>query len=186
MKRRFAIALLATTAIALTACNKTGSQSSLDKELDAYQASAAAADAVALKANQDFLAATARQPGVISLPSGLMYKVLSSPDPKAPQPTASDTVTVNYEGSLVNGHVFDSSYARGQPATFPLGRVIEAWQVGIPLMHKGDTYMLYVPSALGYGAQGMGADIPPDSVLVFKVQLLDIGGKTPPEPQPVN
>lgn len=183
MKRILPAVLLAATA--LTACNKGGNHSDIDKEMDAYQASAASADAAALKEGADFLARTAKEPGVVSLPSGLMYKVISSPDPKAPQPKSDDTVTVMYEGTLVNGHVFDSSYARGQPATFPLGRVIQAWQMGIPLMHKGDTYMLYVPSSLGYGDQGMGSDIPPNSVLVFKVQLLDIGGKTPPAPQPV-
>jgi len=101
---------------------------------------------------------------------------VANPDPTAPQPTVNDTVTVNYEGKLIDGTTFDSSYERNQPASFPLNRVVEAWQIGIPLMHKGDTLMLYVPPALGYGEQDQGA-IPPNSVLVFKVQLLGINGK---------
>lgn len=130
-----------------------------------------------VKAGQDFLAKTAKEPGVVKLPSGLMYKVIADPNPTAPQPTVDDTVKINYEGKLVDGTVFDSSYERGVPAVFPLGRLVKAWQIGIPLMHKGDTYMLYVPPELGYGAEGGGDAIPPNSVLIFKVQLIDIAGK---------
>ncbi len=131
-----------------------------------------------LKAGQDFMAKTAKEPGVVTLPSGLMYKVVSDPNPGAPQPTATDTVKVHYEGTLVDGKVFDSSYERGVPAVFGLQNVVKAWQIGIPLMHKGDTYMLYVPPELGYGAEAApDGSIPANSVLIFKVQLLDIAGK---------
>ncbi len=129
------------------------------------------------KANTDFMARTAKEPGVVTLPSGLMYKIVSDPNPNAPRPSISDTVKIHYEGKLVNGKVFDSSYERGAPAVYPLANLIKAWQIGIPLMHKGDTYMLYVPAALGYGDAGAGDEIPPGSVLIFKVQLLDIEGK---------
>jgi FKBP-type peptidyl-prolyl cis-trans isomerase len=142
----------------------------------AYQSSMDAAAAQNAKAGQDYLAKVAKEPGVVTLPSGLMYKVIESPNPSAPQPTVNDSVTVNYEGKLIDGTTFDSSYERNQPATFPLAGVVEGWQIGIPLMHKGDTIMLYVPPKLGYGEQDKGP-IPPNSALVFKVQLLGINGK---------
>ena len=152
-------------ALSMTACNKT------------EQATDPVAAADYVKAGQDFLAKTAKEPGVVTLPSGLMYKVLSSPNPSAPKPAVTDKVKVHYEGKLVDGKVFDSSYERGTPAVFKVNQVVEGWQIGIPLMHKGDTYMLYVPSNLGYGEIARGEDIPANSVLVFKVELLDIQGK---------
>ena len=167
------IAALLTAGLILGACSD---KSDMDKAFAEQEAAASSLAAASQVANAAFLAKTAKEAGVVTLPSGLMYKVLSSPNPAAPQPTAQDTVTVNYEGKLVDGTIFDSSYQRNQPATFPLGRVVEAWQIGIPLMHQGDTYMLYVPAKLGYGDKDMG-EIPPNSVLVFKVQLLGIGGK---------
>lgn len=175
-----ATALFAATLVlplALTACGRAMDHSEIDKEMDAYAASQAAAESAATKANADFLAKAAKTPGVVTLPSGLMYRIVSDPNPNAPQPSPNDTVTIMYEGTLVDGKVFDSSYARNQPATFPLPRLIKAWQIGIPLMHKGDTYMLFVPPELGYGAEGAGEDIPPNSPLIFKIQLLDIQGK---------
>ena len=175
--RKAPLAAIGLALLSLSGCNRHSDRSAVDKEMDAYVASVDAAESTAAKDNADFLAKAAKTPGVVTLPSGLMYRVVSSPNPGAPQPNASDTVTIMYEGSLVNGKVFDSSYQRNQPATFPLGRLIKAWQIGIPLMHKGDTFMLFVPPELGYGAEGAGADIPPNSVLVFKVQLLDIQGK---------
>jgi len=167
--------LMCGAAVLLAGCGDR--HGDIEKEMAAYQASADAAAATNLKAGQDYLAKVAKEPGIITLPSGLMYKVVSNPDPAAPQPSVHDTVTVNYEGALIDGHVFDSSYARNQPATFPLDRVILGWQTSIPLMHVGDTFMLYVPPKLGYGEQDQGSDIPANSVLVFKVQLLGINGK---------
>ncbi|MDI7775583.1 FKBP-type peptidyl-prolyl cis-trans isomerase [Asticcacaulis sp. EMRT-3] len=160
-------------ALALTACGQAMDKSANAQAMDAYEASVDAAAAANLKTGQAFLANIAKQPGVVKLPSGVMYKIISrSPNP-GPQPTIDDTVTINYEGKLVDGTVFDSSYARNQPATFPLNRLVPAWQQAIPLMHVGDEIMLYVPSSQGYGERDMG-EIPPNSALVFHIQLLAI------------
>ncbi|XZP59669.1 FKBP-type peptidyl-prolyl cis-trans isomerase [Asticcacaulis solisilvae] len=134
-----------------------------------------AAAAANIKAGQAFLTKVAKEPGVVTLPSGLMYKVVSAPDPNGAKPSPNATVKINYEGKLIDGTVFDSSYDRGTPASFPLARLVKAWQVALPMMHKGDTWMLYVPAELGYGQADMGA-IPPNSTLVFKIQLLDFQG----------
>ena len=162
-------------AVALTGCGQSMDevQKEIDKQADAASVSAAAN----AKAGTDYLAQVARQPGIVTLPSGLMYKVVSSPDPKGVKPAPTDTVKINYEGKLINGQVFDSSYARSEPATYPLPKLVPAWQMAVPMMHKGDTWMLYVPSALGYGEQGGGDAIPPNSVLIFKIELLDINPK---------
>lgn len=132
--------------------------------------SAAAADGGA--AGQAFLASNATAEGVQTTASGLQYKV--EVEGTGAKPTASDTVTVNYEGTLVDGTIFDSSYARNQPVTFPLNQVIAGWTEGLQLMSVGSTYMFYIPSDLAYGAAGRPPVIPPNSVLVFKVELLDI------------
>lgn len=132
--------------------------------------SAAAADGGA--AGQAFLASNATAEGVQTTASGLQYKV--EVEGTGAKPTASDTVTVNYEGTLVDGTIFDSSYARNQPVTFPLNQVIAGWTEGLQLMSVGSTYMFYIPADLAYGAGGRPPVIPPNSVLVFKVELLDI------------
>ncbi len=164
-----------TLAVALTGCGQ--SMDEVQKEID-KQAAAASISAVAnAKAGTDYLAQVAKQPGIVTLPSGLMYKVVSSPDPAGAKPAPTDTVKINYEGKLINGQIFDSSYTRNEPATYPLPKLVPAWQMAVPMMHKGDTWMLYVPSALGYGEQGGGDAIPPNSVLIFKIQLLDINPK---------
>ena len=129
-----------------------------------------------LQKGQAFLSETAKVPGVSVLPSGVMYKIISrSPNPGA-QPTVADNVTINYEGKLLNGHVFDSSYARNQPADFPLSCLVPAWQEVIPLLHVGDEVTLYTPPSQGYGERDMG-EIPPNSTLIFRIQLLGIQGK---------
>ena len=120
-----------------------------------------------------WLAENAKKEGVQSLPSGLQYKVLSKGD-GAKNPVSTDTVSTHYEGSLINGQVFDSSYKRGEPVAFPLDRVIAGWTEGIQLMTVGDTFEFYIPFNLGYGAQGAGNDIPPYATLIFKVELLGI------------
>ena len=126
-----------------------------------------------LQKGQAFLSETAKVPGVSVLPSGVMYKIISrSPNPGA-QPTVADNVTINYEGKLLDGSVFDSSYARNEPANFPLGRLIPAWQQVIPLMHVGDEIVLYTPPTAAYGERDLG-EIPPNSTLIFRVQLLGI------------
>ena len=135
-----------------------------------------------LKTGQDFLATTAKVPGVVVLPSGVMYKIVSraipAADGSAPaQPTVADNVTINYEGKLIDGKVFDSSYARNEPANFPLGRLVSAWQQVIPLMHVGDEVILYTPPSAAYGDRDLSPDIPPNSTLIFRVQLLGIGAQ---------
>lgn len=104
--------------------------------------------------------------------TGLEYEVLT--DAEGPKPIAIDTVTVHYKGMLTNGHVFDSSYDRGAPATFPLNRVIKGWTEGLQLMSVGSKYRFTIPPYLGYGAGGAGAAIPPNATLIFEVELLSI------------
>ena len=175
MRKSWMILPLSALVLALAGCGQ--SMDDVQKEIDKQNAEAEAAASANAKAGMAYLAQVARQPGIVTLPSGLMYKVVSSPDPKGAQPGPTDRVEANYEGKLVNGQVFDSSYARNQPATFPLDRVVTGWQQALPMMHKGDTWMLYVPPSLGYGEHGAGDAIPPNSVLIFKIQLLDINPK---------
>jgi FKBP-type peptidyl-prolyl cis-trans isomerase FklB len=126
-----------------------------------------------LAAANAFLAENKKKPGVIETASGLQYEKIKAAAADAKSPTLENKVTVHYEGKLINGKVFDSSYARNEPATFPLNGLIEAWKEGIQLMKKGDTFMLYVPPKMGYGEAGAGADIGPNEVLIFKVELID-------------
>ena len=106
------------------------------------------------------------------LPGGLKYRRLSG-DGTGPRPTVADTVTVHYAGRLLDGTQFDSSYERGEPATFPLGRLVKAWQLAIPEMGVGDTIELYAPADLAYGPLGKGP-IPGNATLIFKVELIGI------------
>lgn len=122
-----------------------------------------------------FLSANKQKPGVVVLPDGLQYKVLV--EGKGPTPTDSDTVTVNYSGTLINGTEFDSSYKRGQPATFPVTGVIPGWVEALKLMKVGSTWELYIPPSLAYGKNGAPPVIGPDETLIFKVELLGINGK---------
>ena len=119
-----------------------------------------------------FMESNKARPGITTTASGLQYEVLR--EGTGERPTVADTVTVHYKGQLADGHVFDSSYDRGQPATFPLGRVIEGWKEGLQLMPAGAQYRIYVPYELGYGEQGAGQDIPPYSPLIFDVELLSV------------
>ena len=126
-----------------------------------------------LAASKTFLMNNAKAAGVVTLPSGLQYKIVTSGPASGVHPGPGDEVKVNYEGKLVNGTVFDSSFARGEPLSFPLDRVIPGWTEALQLMRPGDEWILYVPPELGYGAKAAGP-IPPDSVLIFRVQLLAI------------
>jgi FKBP-type peptidyl-prolyl cis-trans isomerase len=119
-----------------------------------------------------FLTDNGKRNGVITTASGLQYEVIKQG--AGTKPTASSTVRVNYEGTLIDGTVFDSSYTRGEPAEFPLAGVIPGWTEGIQLMSVGSTYNLYIPSELAYGEQGGGDVIGPNSALIFKVELLEI------------
>lgn len=120
-----------------------------------------------------FMESNARAEGVQVLPSGVQYKVVRSGPADGAQPDSNDLVRVNYEGSLTDGTVFDSSYRRGVPAAMALDQLIPAWQEAIPHMRVGDEWLLYVPPEQGYGAQGSGP-IPPHSVLVFRIELLGV------------
>ena len=119
-----------------------------------------------------YLRENAKKPGVVSLDSGLQYKILTEGDGRTPG--ASDSVTVHYRGTLINDKEFDSSYKRGEPATFPVNRVIAGWTEALQLMQEGDKWQLTIPSGLGYGSRGAGSDIPADSVLIFDVELLKV------------
>ncbi|WP_407312432.1 FKBP-type peptidyl-prolyl cis-trans isomerase [Pseudomonas sp. nanlin1] len=118
-----------------------------------------------------FLADNAKRDGITTLASGLQYEVLTSGDGATPK--ADSNVRTHYHGTLINGTVFDSSYDRGQPAEFPVNGVIPGWTEALQLMKAGSKWRLYVPSELAYGAQGVGS-IPPHSVLVFDVELLEV------------
>ena len=135
------------------------------------QAEAQAKGAAAAQEGVDYLKANAERPGVVVLPSGLQYEVLTQGE--GATPTREDQVRTHYHGTLIDGSVFDSSYQRGQPAEFPVGGVIAGWTEALQLMPAGSKWRLHVPSELAYGAQGVGG-IPPHSVLVFDVELLDV------------
>lgn len=123
------------------------------------------------EASRKFLEDNARREGVTTLPSGLQYEVLQKGSGEThPGPTT--MVTVHYEGRLADGSVFDSSYKRGQPATFGVHQVIKGWTEAMQLMHVGDKWRLFIPSDLGYGARGAGGSIPPHAALVFDVELM--------------
>jgi FKBP-type peptidyl-prolyl cis-trans isomerase FklB len=128
-------------------------------------------------AGQQFLAANKSKEGVVTLPSGLQYKILKQGT--GPKPTASDTVVTNYRGTLLNGTEFDSSYKSGQPATFPVGQVIKGWTEALQLMPVGSKWQLFIPADLAYGERSPGAEIGPNSTLVFDIELLSIQGKNP-------
>ena len=126
-----------------------------------------------------FLAANKAQQGVTTLPDGLQYKVLKEGD--GPKPTAGDSVVCNYRGMLLNNKEFDSSYKRGQPATFPVSGVIKGWTEVLQLMPVGSKWQIVVPPELGYGARGTGADIGPNATLIFEIELLSIQSKDAPK-----
>jgi FKBP-type peptidyl-prolyl cis-trans isomerase len=129
-------------------------------------------DAAAKQAGIDFLEQNKQKPGIITTESGLQYEVLSTGD--GPKPLPEDTVRVHYKGTLLNGTEFDSSYSRGEPAEFPLNGVISGWTEGLQLMNVGAKYRLFIPSDLGYGSQDRRPQIPPNSTLIFEVELLEI------------
>lgn len=121
-----------------------------------------------------FLEENRSKEGVIETESGLQYKVLEAGT--GASPAATDEVTVHYEGTLIDGTVFDSSYERGEPATFRLNQVIKGWTEGVQLMKEGATYEFYIPQDLAYGQRGSGNKIKPYSTLIFKVELIEVGG----------
>jgi FKBP-type peptidyl-prolyl cis-trans isomerase FklB len=125
-----------------------------------------------LARGEEFLEENAQRDAVTQTESGLQYEVLSEGD--GAQPTISDTVVVHYEGALLDGSVFDSSYERGNAATLPLNGVIQGWQEGLQLMKEGAKYKFFIPADLAYGESGAGERIGPNEALVFEVELLEV------------
>lgn len=121
---------------------------------------------------ENFLAENAKKEGVVTLPSGLQYQVLKEGNGKSPK--ATDQVKCHYEGTLINGKIFDSSYRRNEPATFPLNGVIAGWTEGLQLMKEGAKYRFFIPFNLAYGTRGAGQDIPPYAALIFDVELIEV------------
>ena len=148
------ILMIAVAALSLSACHPKASGADQGAEAKA------------------FLAKNAKEPGVVVLPDGLQYRIIHSGPATGMKPHAADEVKVNYEGKLLDGTVFDSSYERGQPASMQLRGLVKSWQEAIQLMRPGDVWMLYVPPELGYGAEGQGP-IPPGAALIFKIELID-------------
>lgn len=130
------------------------------------------AEELARKEGEEFLAENGKKEGIKTTASGLQYAVEKEGD--GAQPTAEDEVTVHYTGKLLNGTVFDSSVQRGEPATFPLNRVIPGWTEGVQLMKEGAKYTFFIPSDLAYGPQGVPNAIPPHSTLIFEVELIKV------------
>ena len=136
------------------------------------------------KAGDDFLAQNKTKEGVVALPDGLQYKILK--EGNGPKPAVTDSVVCNYRGTLIDGTEFDSSYKRGQPATFPVNGVIKGWTEAVQLMPVGSKWQLFVPADLAYGNRGAGPDIGPNATLIFEVELLSIQNKAAaqtPNPQ---
>ena len=125
-----------------------------------------------LEEGRRFLAENQKKEGIRALPSGLQYKVLSEGSGRTPQ--ATDSVTVNYKGTLIDGTEFDSSYKRGQSATFKVSGVIRGWTQALQLMKEGSKWQLFVPPDLAYGERGAGRSIPPNSTLIFEVELISV------------
>ena len=147
----------------------TAYQQEMQMKQLAEMAAQAAANAESAKA---FLAENAQRDGVVTLDSGLQYKEVASGD--GPTPSADSQVKVNYRGTLIDGTEFDSSYKRGEPATFPVGGVIPGWTEALQLMQVGDKWELAIPPELAYGERGAPPVIPPNSALLFEVELLEI------------
>ena len=124
------------------------------------------------KEGEQFMQTNQQEKGVVTLPSGLQYKILEPGS--GPKPKVRDRVQVHYEGKLLNGTVFDSSYKRNEPLTIPVSGVIAGWQEALQLMNTGAVWMLYIPPNLAYGEQGAGGVIGPNETLVFKVHLISI------------
>lgn len=166
----FFSAVLMLTALAgvSTSCNKTPSYS----PDNAASGATPMADDPVYKAGEEFMAKVEKQEGVKPLGGGVFYKEVKAGT--GAKPTGDSKVRVNYEGRLIDGTVFDSSYERGEAASFPVSGVIQGWQIALKAMPVGSEWEVYIPQYYAYGAQGSGEKIPPYSALVFKVELLGI------------
>ena len=147
-------------------------QAFFKEQEDKQRAAAAEAGKVAKATGESFLADNAKKEGVVVLPSGLQYQILKEGNGK--KPSATDQVKCHYEGTLIDGTIFDSSYQRNEPATFGLNQVIAGWTEGVQLMSEGAKYRFFIPYNLAYGERGAGAQIPPFAALVFDVELLKV------------
>jgi FKBP-type peptidyl-prolyl cis-trans isomerase FklB len=172
----FAVGLKAALAGAKTALTPEEAMAvitELQKSLATKQAAAARmAGEKNRTEGEAFLAANKAKPGVVTLPSGLQYKILTTGTGKTP--TATDTVVCQYRGSLIDGKEFDSSYKRGEPAAFPVGKVIKGFSEALQLMPVGSKWQVFIPSNLGYAERGSGADIGPNATLIFELELIAI------------
>lgn len=149
-------------------------QSAFNKRREAQMAKMQKKGEASKKDGEDYLAKNKKKPGVTVTKSGLQYRVIK--EGKGAKPSATATVTVHYRGTLVDGSEFDSSIKRGTPATFALNRVVKGWQEALQLMSPGAKYEVVLPASLGYGERGSPPVIPPNSVLIFEIELLDIKG----------
>ena len=170
MKKVLVIATAALSIMGMAGCsgNSTSSEETTDM--------VTSADSIEIKDNltlgREFLAENAKNDSVVQTESGLQYMVLK--EGTGIKPAATDTVTVHYTGKLIDGTVFDSSVERGEPATFPLDKVIPGWTEGLQLMSEGSQYRLFIPSELAYGSKGAGDKILPNATLIFDVQLIKV------------
>lgn len=165
MKKVF---LFAAATIALVACQNKETNETAETTTAETEVATIVEDPVPVAEPKDSIDTE----GYTTLPSGLQYKVIV--DAKGPKPSATDEVTVHYTGKLLNGKVFDSSVKRGEPATFPLNRVIKGWTEGLQLMSEGAKYQFIIPSDLAYGENGAGGMIGPNETLYFEVELIKI------------
>ena len=147
-------------------------QEFFQKQEEKQRAAAAEMGKKAKEEGEKYLAENAKKEGVVTLPSGLQYLVIKEGNGKRPK--ATDKVKCHYEGMLVDGTLFDSSVQRGEPATFPLNQVIAGWTEGLQLLKEGGKATFYIPAQLGYGEQGVPGMIPPNSTLIFDVELLEV------------
>ena len=147
-------------------------QEFFQKQEEKQRAAAAEMGKKAKEEGEKYLAENAKNEGLVTLPSGLLYLVIKEGNGKRPK--ATDKVKCHYEGMLVDGTLFDSSVQRGEPATFPLNQVIAGWTEGLQLMTEGSKYRFFIPYTLGYGERGAGASIPPFAALVFDVELIEV------------
>lgn len=150
-------------------------RAAMEKFSAAMQQVEAQRAAASAKLSEAYLAENGKKQGVTTTASGLQYEVLKAAE--GPKPAATDTVKVHYKGTLTNGEEFDSSYARNEPAEFPLNGVIPGWTEGVQLMNKGSKFKFVIPGKLAYGEQGSPPKIGPNETLVFEVELLEIKGK---------
>ncbi|GIU67014.1 FKBP-type peptidyl-prolyl cis-trans isomerase [Candidatus Phycosocius spiralis] len=171
MLKKFQLTLAVLSSLAIIGCKPadTAKEKSVMVGLPSQDSSSALQDANAFAA-EAFLAKNKLVPGVITTASGLQYAVIASGPATGLKPTADSIVQVNYEGTLLNGEVFDSSFKRGEAAEFPVGQLIPAWVEALQMMRPGDEWTIWVPPAIGYGAQG-GGPIPPNSLLIFRMRL---------------